>query len=231
MKSKVTSYNKVKTSLAKLEKKTTGTLITRDVSDVVTAELFVTGSEYLETLLVVVPKRLEQTCTPPIPPLMYKQIGKDEEIAAIFATQMFSGHPPLSRPLCSLSLAPTVVFPLSPLSRLLLALFSLPSPPLSLLFSRESCARVSLLRTPDRGRVCCEEHGSAWIRQHAGLESYETLGTENVVPRSSEEVQGINDKDSKLYTVTLFKRSIDDFKMAAREAKFVVKDFTYDEGL
>jgi V-type H+-transporting ATPase subunit C len=79
--------------------------------------------------------------------------------------------------------------------------------------------------------VCCGEHGSACIRHHAGLESYETLGTENVVPRSSEEVQGIDDKDSKLYTVTLFKRSIEDFKMAAREAKFVVKDFTYDAGL
>lgn len=124
MKTKVTSYGKVKSNLAKLEKKTTGTLITRDVSDLVSADQFVTGSEYLETLLVVVPKRLEAT----------------------------------------------------------------------------------------------------W------LESYETLGTENVVPRSSVEIHGVNDKDSKLYTVTLFKRSIDDFKMAAREAKFVVKDFAYDEG-
>lgn len=39
----------------------------------------------------------------------------------------------------------------------------------------------------------------------------------------------MDDKDSVLYTVTLFQRVVDDFKEAARDMRFMVKDFTYDE--
>lgn len=134
MKTKVASYAKVKASLTKLEKKTTGTLMTRDVSDLVRAEHFVHDSEYLTTLLVVVPKRLEEAWW-----TTYESLGVD-------------------------------------------------------------------------------------------LESEEERGTAYVVPRSSQEIPAAEDKDCKLFTVTLFRRAIDDFKMACREQKFQVKDFTFDEG-
>ena len=46
--------------------------------------------------------------------------------------------------------------------------------------------------------------------------------------RSSEKIN-VDDKDSVLYSVTLFQRVVDDFKEAARDMRFMVKDFTYDE--
>ncbi|VEL29078.1 unnamed protein product [Protopolystoma xenopodis] len=61
---------------------------------------------------------------------------------------------------------------------------------------------------------------------------YETL-TEMVVPRSSELVIALSliyeDQDNGLWTVTLFQKIVEDFKNRARENKFVVRDFTYDE--
>lgn len=39
----------------------------------------------------------------------------------------------------------------------------------------------------------------------------------------------IQDNDFALYTVTLFKKVADEFKLHAREKKFVVRDFTYNE--
>lgn len=54
-------------------------------------------------------------------------------------------------------------------------------------------------------------------------ESYETL-SEYIVPRSSSRI-ALEDKDAALYTVTMFRRVVEDFKQAAREKRFTVKDF------
>ncbi|CAF3351282.1 unnamed protein product [Rotaria sp. Silwood1] len=50
------SYNNVKQNLETFEKKQTGSLLTRNLNDIVKKEHFVLGSEYLKTLLVCVPK-------------------------------------------------------------------------------------------------------------------------------------------------------------------------------
>uniref|UniRef100_A0A915BRL6 V-type proton ATPase subunit C n=1 Tax=Parascaris univalens TaxID=6257 RepID=A0A915BRL6_PARUN len=58
LKTKATTYNNLKNSLASIDRKATGSLITKDLSDIVKAEDFVLNSEYLQTLMVVVPKTL-----------------------------------------------------------------------------------------------------------------------------------------------------------------------------
>ncbi|XP_061804979.1 V-type proton ATPase subunit C 1-A-like [Nerophis lumbriciformis] len=57
--------------------------------------------------------------------------------------------------------------------------------------------------------------------------TYESLA-EMVVPRSSNLL--FEDNDSGLFSVTLFLKAIDDFKHKARENKFSVRDFQYNEG-
>lgn len=56
LKTKATAYNNLKNSLAAMERKATGSLLTKDLGEVVKKEDFVTESEYLSTLLVVVPR-------------------------------------------------------------------------------------------------------------------------------------------------------------------------------
>uniref|UniRef100_A0A8D3EDZ7 V-type proton ATPase subunit C n=1 Tax=Scophthalmus maximus TaxID=52904 RepID=A0A8D3EDZ7_SCOMX len=56
--------------------------------------------------------------------------------------------------------------------------------------------------------------------------TYETL-SEMVVPRSTKLL--FEDHDSGLFSVTLFRKAIDDFKHKARENKFTVRDFQYNE--
>ncbi|RKP00200.1 hypothetical protein CXG81DRAFT_13527 [Caulochytrium protostelioides] len=56
--------------------------------------------------------------------------------------------------------------------------------------------------------------------------TYETLAP-MVVPRSSVEVA--QDDEYRLFTVTLFSRVIDEFAAKAREKKFLVRDFVWDE--
>merc|ERR1712241_705266 len=55
LKVKSQAYNALKTSLQSIEKKQTGSLVTRNLGDLVKKEHFVLDSEYLTTLLVVVP--------------------------------------------------------------------------------------------------------------------------------------------------------------------------------
>ncbi|KAF9073750.1 hypothetical protein BDP27DRAFT_1288618 [Rhodocollybia butyracea] len=58
MRAKLTNYNLVKGSLVQMQRKKTGNLSVRSLVDVVSKEDFVQDSEYLETLLVAVPKNL-----------------------------------------------------------------------------------------------------------------------------------------------------------------------------
>jgi V-type H+-transporting ATPase subunit C len=120
LKTKHSAYTSIKGTLQSIERKQTGSLLMRNLADLVKKEHFVLGSEYLTTLLVVVPKPL-------------------------FAD---------------------------------------------------------------------------WKTK------YEKL-TDMIVPRSS--VLVTEDQEHGLFTVTVFNKVIDEFKQHARENKFVVRDFNYDE--
>ncbi|KAG7154504.1 V-type proton ATPase subunit C-like [Homarus americanus] len=120
LKSKSSNYNNLKSNLANMERKQTGSLLTRNLGEVVKKEDFVQNSEYLVTLLVVVPK-------------MYY---------------------------------------------------------------------------PD------------WQSKYEHL-------SDMVVPRSSRMI--FEDHDHGLFTVTLFSKVVDEYKLHARENKFVVREFTYNE--
>ncbi|XP_044734883.1 V-type proton ATPase subunit C [Chrysoperla carnea] len=120
LKTKSTAYNNLKGNLQSLEKKQTGSLLTRNLADLVKKEYFILDSEYLTTLLVIVPK------------------------------QLF----------------------------------------------------------------------------HDWEATYEKI-TDMIVPRSSTLIS--QDHDYGLFTVSLFKKVVDEFKQHAREKKFIVRDFTYNE--
>lgn len=120
LKTKSTTYNNLKGSLQNLEKKQTGSLLTRNLADLVRKEHFILDSEYLSTLLVIVPK-------------------------------------------------------------------------------------------------------SSFDEWKTG---YEKL-TDMIVPRSTQLIT--QDSEYGLYTVTLFKKVAEEFKLHAREKKFIVRDFTYNE--
>ncbi|XP_072764268.1 V-type proton ATPase subunit C [Anoplolepis gracilipes] len=120
LKTKSTIYNNLKGSLQNLEKKQTGSLLTRNLADLVKKEHFILDSEYLTTLLVIVPRSNFQDWY--------------------------------------------------------------------------SC--------------------------------YEKL-TDMIVPRSTQLIT--QDSEYGLFTITLFKKVIDEFKLHAREKKFIVRDFIYNE--
>ncbi|XP_011879957.1 PREDICTED: V-type proton ATPase subunit C [Vollenhovia emeryi] len=120
LKTKSTLYNNLKGSLQNLEKKQTGSLLTRNLADLVKKEHFILDSEYLTTLLVIVPK-------------------------------------------------------------------------------------------------------SSFQEWYA---CYEKL-TDMIVPRSTQLIT--QDSEYGLFTITLFKKVMDEFKLHAREKKFIVRDFTYNE--
>lgn len=120
LKTKSTAYNNLKSSLQNMEKKQSASLLTRNLADLVKKEHFILDSEYLTTLLVVVPR---------------------------------------------------------------------PS-------------------------------FTDWNN------NYEKL-TDMIVPRSSQLV--FQDQDFGLFTVSLFKKVVNNFKQQARERKFVVREFVYNE--
>ncbi|KAJ8708573.1 hypothetical protein PYW08_009955 [Mythimna loreyi] len=120
LKQKSQAYNALKGNLQNLEKKQTGSLLTRNLADLVKREHFILDSEYLTTLLVIVPK----------------------------------------------------------------------------------------------------SSFNDWTA------NYEKL-TDMIVPRSSKLIY--QDNDYGLFTVTLFKKVVEEFKHHARDRKFVVRDFSYNE--
>lgn len=48
-----------------------------------------------------------------------------------------------------------------------------------------------------------------------------------VIPRSTQLIT--QDSEYGLFTVSLFKKEIDDFKLHAQKRKFIVREFTYNE--
>ncbi|XP_068722243.1 V-type proton ATPase subunit C-like [Montipora capricornis] len=120
LKTKSSAYNTIRGNLATLERKATGSLLTRNLGELVKKEDFVLDSEYLTTQLVVVPRALYND----------------------------------------------------------------------------------------------------WQKAYWKL-------TDMVVPESSRLVH--EDNEHGLFTVTLFKKVVDEFKHHARDKKFLVRDFVYDE--
>lgn len=58
LKNKASAYNNLKGNLQSLERKATGSLLTRNLVDLVKKEDFVLDSEYLVTLLVIIPRNI-----------------------------------------------------------------------------------------------------------------------------------------------------------------------------
>jgi len=89
------SYNSVKQNLESLEKKQSGSLLTRNLNDVLKKEHFLLGSEYLKTLLVCVPKAMmndwyakyESLCSM-IVPRTTELISQDQDYA-LFSVTLF----------------------------------------------------------------------------------------------------------------------------------------------
>ncbi|XP_025310453.1 V-type proton ATPase subunit C 2 isoform X5 [Canis lupus baileyi] len=95
LKSRTAAYNTLKTNLENLEKKSMGNLFTRTLSDIVSKEDFVLDSEYLITLLVIVPKpsytqwqKTYESLSDMVVPRSTKLIAEDNE-GGLFTVTLF----------------------------------------------------------------------------------------------------------------------------------------------
>ncbi|XP_044539040.1 V-type proton ATPase subunit C 2-like [Gracilinanus agilis] len=95
LKTRVSIYNKQKKHLENMEEKMTGSLFSRSLSDIVNKEDFVLDSEYLITLLVVVPKgsysqwqKTYESLCDMVVPRSTKLIAEDKE-DGLFTVTMF----------------------------------------------------------------------------------------------------------------------------------------------
>ncbi|XP_037054053.1 V-type proton ATPase subunit C 2 isoform X2 [Peromyscus leucopus] len=95
LKSRTAAYSVLKANLENLEKKSTGNLFTRTLSDIVSKDDFVLDSEYLITLLVIVPKssyvqwqRTYESLSDMVVPRSTKLIAEDKE-AGLFTVTLF----------------------------------------------------------------------------------------------------------------------------------------------
>ncbi|XP_032639238.1 V-type proton ATPase subunit C 2 isoform X2 [Chelonoidis abingdonii] len=95
LKSRTAAYNNIKGNLQSLERKTVGNLLTRTLADIVNKEDFVLNSEYLITLLVVVPKsnyaqwqKTYESLSDMVVPRSTKMIAEDTE-GGLFTVTLF----------------------------------------------------------------------------------------------------------------------------------------------
>ncbi|NWV01729.1 VATC2 ATPase, partial [Upupa epops] len=95
LKTRSAAYNNIKGNLQNLEKKTVGNLLTRTLADIVHKEDFVLNSEYLITLLVVVPKssyvqwqKTYESLSDMVVPRSTKMIAEDAE-GGLFTVTLF----------------------------------------------------------------------------------------------------------------------------------------------
>ncbi|XP_068135193.1 V-type proton ATPase subunit C 2 isoform X1 [Hyperolius riggenbachi] len=95
LKSRAHTYNNIKGNLQSLERKTVGNLLTRTLADIVNKEDFVLNSEYLITLLVVVPKssytawqKTYESLSDMVVPRSTKMIAEDGE-GGLFTVTLF----------------------------------------------------------------------------------------------------------------------------------------------
>ncbi|PGG95174.1 hypothetical protein AJ79_10214 [Helicocarpus griseus UAMH5409] len=95
---KFSQYNQVKTTLAALQRKQTGTLSTKSLASVVDPRLLVQDSEYLETHLIAVPSRSTkeflksyETISPMVVPRSSTFVASDDE-STLYAVTTFKKH-------------------------------------------------------------------------------------------------------------------------------------------
>ncbi|EKM83402.1 hypothetical protein AGABI1DRAFT_81175 [Agaricus bisporus var. burnettii JB137-S8] len=95
MKAKLNNYNLVKGSLTQMQRKQMGNLSTRSLGDVVSSKDFIEDSEYLETVLVAVPRNLTkewnasyERLTQMVVPRSSKLIKSDDEFS-LFGVVIF----------------------------------------------------------------------------------------------------------------------------------------------
>jgi len=88
LKKKSSSYNAMRSKLAQFEKKSTSSLVTRPLNDIIKPSDLIQNSEYLETLFVTIPLRSEdewiksyESITEMIVPRSSKKITEDGEYA------------------------------------------------------------------------------------------------------------------------------------------------------
>jgi len=93
LKIKSSAYNNLKGNLQSLEKKQVGSLVSRNLGELVKKEHFVLDSEYLVTLLVIVPKAIVQDwwdkyekITPMVVPRSSQLVTSDNENALVTVT-------------------------------------------------------------------------------------------------------------------------------------------------
>lgn len=93
LKNKASAYNSIKGNLQNLERKATGSLLTRNLGEIVRKEDFVLDSEYLQTLLVVVPKLYQEdwkkkyeSLTPMVAPRSSRMLFEDGDLALYSVT-------------------------------------------------------------------------------------------------------------------------------------------------
>ncbi|KIJ34997.1 hypothetical protein M422DRAFT_76369 [Sphaerobolus stellatus SS14] len=95
MKAKLNSYNLAKGTLTQIQRKKTGNLSIKSLVEIVPAEIFIQDSEYLETLLVAVPKNSVkdwkakyERLTNMIVPRSSQEIASDDEFS-LFSVVIF----------------------------------------------------------------------------------------------------------------------------------------------
>jgi V-type H+-transporting ATPase subunit C len=98
VKAKFNQYQSVKTNLAALQRKQTGTLATKSLTTIVDPALLVQDSEYLETHLIVVPSNAKkdfiqsyETLSPMVVPRSAMEMARDSEFT-LFAVSTFKKH-------------------------------------------------------------------------------------------------------------------------------------------
>ncbi|KAL8851267.1 MAG: hypothetical protein Q9221_003797 [Calogaya cf. arnoldii] len=98
VKDKYNSYNQIKTNLTSLQRKQTGNLSNKSLSNIVPASLLVQDSEYLETHLIAVPRtitkdflRAYETLTPMVVPRSAVEVAADDELT-LYAVTTFKKH-------------------------------------------------------------------------------------------------------------------------------------------
>ncbi|KAI4198930.1 MAG: hypothetical protein LQ346_002659 [Caloplaca aetnensis] len=98
VKDKYNSYNSVKTNLTQLQRRQTGNLATKALTNVVPPSLLIRDSDYLESHLIAVPRNLTkdflrayETLTPMVVPRSAVQIAADDEFT-LYAVTTFKKH-------------------------------------------------------------------------------------------------------------------------------------------